>query len=415
MTPLPPVILLGIDTPIGLSVVRELGGHGVPVHGIGRSAAAIGAHSRLIAGSSVREPGLLADWLPVLIRRTGAKALFAISEGDLIELAAMPAQIEGCRILTPRMGPLAIVLDKRETLARARGLGLSVPDSWQPRAGEDFGARAAALTYPVVVKWPDPMAVAVMLERQGLDLVKAEFARDAAALLGLLGRYDSLGVWPIVQGYCPGHGLGQMIHMEAGRATLCFQHRRLHEWPPEGGVSTLCMAEPIGHHQAQMAQSEALLAEIGWDGPAMVEYRHDPAMGRYWLMEINGRFWGSLPLARACGAHFAWESYRRQILGEHDEAGPYRASLRARYMIPETRRLIRLLVQRGKIADPFFRPRPLADLAAWLLGFVDPRMRYYVFSPSDPGPFLADMGSALRKLLPRGRRSSAPERRPRSA
>ena len=407
MSRLPPALLLGIDTPIGLSVVRELGSHGVPVHGIGRSRAAIGAHSRFIAGSSVREAGPLAEWLPTLIRRTGAKALFAISEGDLIALAAMPEEIGGCRILTPRAGPLAIVLDKRETLARARGLGIDVPIGWQPGDGEDFSARAAALSYPVVVKWPDPMAVAAMLERRGLALVKAEFARDPAALLAILDRYAPLGRWPIVQGYCPGHGLGQMIHMAAGRATLCFQHRRLHEWPPEGGVSTLCAAEPIDRHQAQMAKSEALLGDIGWEGPAMVEYRHDPATGRYWLMEINGRFWGSLPLARACGAHFAWEAYRRQILGEHDEPGPYRSTLRARYMIPETRRLIRLLFGRGEIADPFFRPRPLRDLAVWLLGFVDPRTRYYVFSPSDPGPFVADLRSTLRKALSRERRPSA--------
>ncbi|WP_157216968.1 carboxylate--amine ligase [Flavisphingomonas formosensis] len=415
MKTLPPAILLGIDTPIGLSVVRELGGHGVPVHGIGRSAAAIGAHSRFVADSSVRVPGPLADWLPALIRRTGAKALFAISEGDLIELAAMPEEIEGCRILTPRTPQLAIVLDKRETLRRARALGLSVPESWQPRTGEDFTREAAARPYPVVVKWPDPMAVAALLEQRGLELVKAEFARDADALLAILARYASLGVWPIVQGYCPGRGLGQMIHMEAGRATLCFQHVRLHEWPPEGGVSTLCAAEPIERHQAQMALSEALLAGIGWEGPAMVEYRHDPVTGRYWLMEINGRFWGSLPLARACGAHFAWESYRRRILGEHHEAGPYRASLRARYMIPETRRLIRLLFQRGRIADPFFEPRPIGDLFAWLSGFLDPRMRYYVFSAADPGPFLADMRAAFRKLLPRGKRVSGAGPHPRSA
>ena len=204
MSALPPVLLLGIDTPIGLSVVRELGRHGVPVHGIGRSDAAIGAHSRWIAGASVRQRGPLGDWLPALIRQTDAKALFAISEGDLIELSTLEPLIEGCRILTPRAEPLALVLDKSATLARAHALGIDTPESWQPHVDEDFAARAAGLAYPVVVKWPDPMAVMAVLASQGLDFVKAEFASDATALLAILDRYRPLGTWPIVQGYCPG-------------------------------------------------------------------------------------------------------------------------------------------------------------------------------------------------------------------
>src|SRR3546814_4665760 len=61
-----------------------------------------------------------------------------------------------------------------------------------------------------------------------------------------------------------GVGLGQMLHMEGARATLRFQHRRLHEWPPEGGVSTLCRAEPMDRHATQMALSEKLLRALDW-------------------------------------------------------------------------------------------------------------------------------------------------------
>ncbi|MBV8522804.1 MAG: hypothetical protein JOY71_11905, partial [Acetobacteraceae bacterium] len=43
---LPPVILLGIDTPIGLTVLRELGERGVAVHGMARNSRGIGLYSR---------------------------------------------------------------------------------------------------------------------------------------------------------------------------------------------------------------------------------------------------------------------------------------------------------------------------------------------------------------------------------
>lgn len=395
-----PALVLGIDSPIGLTVVRELGGHGVSVHGIGRPGA-IGAASRHCAAFTPRPQGPLADWLPGLIARTRAGALMAMGEADLLALAALPETIGGCRLLTPRAEPLAIVLDKSETLARAAALGIDTPRGWQPRAAEDFAARAAALAYPVVAKWADPADVLPALARQGIAFVKAEFLRTPGEVAALLTRYAPLGRWPLIQGYCPGHGLGQMLHMADGEATLAFQHRRLHEWPPEGGVSTWCAAEPLDRHRAQMERSIALLRAIGWEGPAMVEYRHDPATGRYWLMEVNGRFWGSLPLARHCGAEFAWEHHRRAILGERTTAAAPRDNLRARYMIPETRRLARILWRRSAITDPAFVARPWRDLASYVTSFADPRTRYYVLDMDDPGPSLADLRRVLRKALRR--------------
>jgi predicted ATP-grasp superfamily ATP-dependent carboligase len=401
MTVHPPAIVLGIDTAIGVTVVRELGAHGVPVHGIGRAASAVGRASRYCLGFSVRPAGPLSEWLPDIIMKTGAKALLAISEGDLMSLAQLPPVINGCTILTPRAEPLAIVLDKRETLARAAVLGIDVPISWQPIAGEDMALRARTLAYPAIAKWADPPAMTDRLAALGLPLIKAEYFHTAEALIALIKRYAPLGVWPLIQSYCPGVGLGQMIHMAGGKAVLRFQHRRLHEMPPEGGVSTLCESEPLSRHSAQMAKSEALLANIGWEGPAMVEYRYDAEAGRYWLMEINGRFWGSMPLASYSGAEFAWECYRRAILGQTDTVQPDIKPRRARYMIPETKRLIQLLFKRGVIADPLFTPTPLVDFTHYLSGFFDPKMRYYLFRWSDPGPFFSDIKTVLTKVLRR--------------
>lgn len=397
----PQAILLGIDTPIGVTVLRELGQHGVPVHGIGRGADAIGRASRYCTGFSVRPDGALVDWLPGLISQTSAKALLAISEGDLVALAQLPPVINGCTIITPRAEPLAIVLDKSATLARATALGIDTPISWQPVRSEDMALRARTLTYPVIAKWADPPAMAERLRLLGLPLIKAEYLHTPDALIALINRYEPLGAWPLIQSYCPGFGLGQMIYLAGGQAVLRFQHRRLHEMPPEGGVSTLCESEPLSCHATQMAKSEALLASIGWEGPAMVEYRHDPETGRNWLMEINGRFWGSMPLASHSGAEFAWESYRRAILGQADTNQPQIKPRRARYMIPETKRLIQLLRKRPAIVDPLFRPTPFADLRRYLTGFFDPKMRYYLFRWRDPGPFFSDIKTVMMKALRR--------------
>jgi predicted ATP-grasp superfamily ATP-dependent carboligase len=391
-------LVLGSDTPIGLAIIRELGAHGIEVHAIGRAGRSIGGASRFSTKEYVRPDGPVSKWLPDMIGQSGARALFAISETDLIELAALPEKIGQCRILTPREKPLRLVLDKSATLALGHSVGIDVPAHWQPMASEDFAAHAQNLEYPVVLKWADPPAVVSLLTEHEFEFLKAEFACDGITLAAALQRYDGLRRWPLVQNYCAGVGIGQMVYMADGKAIMRFQHERLHEWPPEGGVSTLCQTIPLSEHTAQMEKSEALLQAIGWEGPAMVEYRYDAATGRYWLMEVNGRFWGSLPLASVSGAEFAWEQYRRVILRQTDIARKPRNFLRARYMIPETRRLIRVLFQRRRITDPVFRPRPWRDLVDYLKGFFSVQTGYYVFRMDDPAPFFRDLRNIIIKL-----------------
>jgi predicted ATP-grasp superfamily ATP-dependent carboligase len=396
MSALPSIIVLGVDTPIGLSVMRELGAKGVPVHAIGRTATALGSASRYCTSFFVRpNSSPLAQWLPDHIRSTGAKALMAISEGDLLDLAAMPEDIEGCRILTPRAAPLALALDKRLTLALAETIGILIPKSWQPLAGGDWTAEKASLTFPLIAKWADPPAVLSLLEEHGIAFEKAERIDRPDQLEALLTRYQPIGVWPLIQSFCPGKGLGQMLSMADGRATLRFQHLRLHEWPPEGGVSTLCEAIDPALYAEQMAKSEALLAAMGWEGPAMVEYRHDPVTGRFVLMEVNGRFWGSLPLARHAGASFAWAHYAH-IFGLPFESPSIRTGTKARFLIPETWRLIRIL----KTDEAEGR---VSALATWIGAVFDPKLRHYVYDADDPGPFWRDMRNAIGSIVRRGK------------
>ncbi|MGV7120276.1 carboxylate--amine ligase [Sphingopyxis sp. 550A] len=395
---LPPAIVLGVDSSIGLTVVRELGAHGVPVIAAGRSRWSIGGHSRYARQHILRPRGVpLADWLPEVVAASGAGAVIPISEADLLELADMPPAIGGCRIASPRHEQLDLVLDKLNTLARARETGIEVPDTWQPLAGQDFEAKAADIAYPVILKWSDPPAMWERLEAAGIDFEKAERADGAEALVAILRRYDPLGVYPLVQSWCQGYGFGQMLMMEGGRATLRFQHERLREYPASGGISTLCRSVPLSDHRAQMEKSEALLRAIGWEGPAMVEYRHDAASGRYWLMEVNGRLWGSLPLASQSGAHFAFALYRRLVDGVAGQLASGYRDHRARYVLPDTKRLVDQLRAKDLSAG-----EKLREMATYAADFFRFDTGYYVAKFSDPVPTLADLAGIIARLLGSG-------------
>jgi predicted ATP-grasp superfamily ATP-dependent carboligase len=397
------VIVLGVDTPIGVAILRDLGRHGHYTVGVGRSKSSIGFASRFCHRNIIRAKPeqQLIDQLQALAEEFPGAALIAISEHDHLLLNRHRNRLEQClRVLTPAQEMLDQVLDKARSLELAQQAGIRIPDTFTPRSQEEVEQRAEGLTYPRVIKWADPNKVVRELEQAGLTLHKCQYAHNAQDLIEKLRPYASISEFPLVQEYCPGQGIGQMFLVRDGEVILRFQHQRIHEWPPEGGVSSLCKSLPVDAHQACLERSTALLGALRWNGVAMVEYRHDPASNSYYFMEINGRFWGSLPLAMAAGVPFAAALVGSEPGGPTSVSQPDYTPRHCRFMIPELRRLARLMFQPDAIQDPFFRYSKAQELADFIRYFFYPGMRYYIFDIRDPGPFLADLKNILTKLLP---------------
>lgn len=106
----------------------------------------------------------------------------------------------------------------------------------------------------------------------------------------------------LLQQKIDGPGIGIFAFFSKGKMNAVFSHKRLREKPPSGGVSVLRESIPV---QALASEfSEKLLKHLDWDGVAMVEFKLDKCDGIPKLMEINGRFWGSLQLAIDAGVDF---------------------------------------------------------------------------------------------------------------
>lgn len=394
-----PALVLGVETQIGLALVRELGRAGVRVIAMSHEAHAIGLASRHVWRRELvpapRSDAVI-DSINRLARELGPLSLLAVSEVNLQWLNGARARLHpDVHPAVPSADALAAVLDKSRTLAAARAVGIDVPVTVEPRSMAEVEVLATALSYPVVLKWKDVNAIALRLGQAGLEVVKAEYVRSAAALLDACRRYEPVGAWPLIQEYCAGHGLGQFFFIHEGRVVRRFQHRRVAEWPPEGGFSSVCDALPLTEHVALFERSAALLAALGWQGVAMVEYRHDLASGRSRLMEINGRFWGSLPLAVACGAGFALLSHHAALGEALPQLPEPRSDLRCRMLATEVKRLRRLWLHRGQILDPLFEPKPLADTLRFVADFLRPSVRYFVWDLDDPKPTWRDLRNSL--------------------
>ena len=90
-------------------------------------------------------------------------------------------------------------------------------------------------------------------------------------------------------------------------------HKRLREYPVHEEPSTSRVS--IEHPEPAEIGIE-LLKHLGWQGAAMVEFKMDEENGDIMLIEVNGRFWGSLPLAIKAGVDFPYLLYKLK-LGEN--------------------------------------------------------------------------------------------------
>jgi protein-tyrosine-phosphatase len=170
-----------------------------------------------------------------------------------------------------------------------------------------------------------------------------------------------------------------------------FQHRRLKEFPVSGGGSVTSVSEPLDPLLA--GQAVALLRELKWEGVAMVEFKCDRAQSRSVLMEVNGRYWGSLPLAIGAGIDFPF--YEWQLAHGQQPVIPasYRAGLRFRWLGGDIRRLGSLYnLPKG---DGFPFPSKTGESLRFLKDFAYP-VCPAIWSWTDPMPALEDWKGALR-------------------
>jgi protein-tyrosine-phosphatase/predicted ATP-grasp superfamily ATP-dependent carboligase len=237
------------------------------------------------------EPDYFRESLLLLSHRHSISWIIPISDPALTALLPLYDELTSLGILLncPPPSVTRQVLDKNQTLALALECGLPVPREYSllntDPASTDF-------TFPLVAKPLSKRAA-----RQ--EIVRYFYSRKE--LLDALAADPPLAE-SLFQEYCPGTGVGIELLLHNGDPIAAFQHRRIKEFPYTGGVSVVAESEPVDPHLLDL--SLRLLRRLNWEGVAMVEFRHDPATRRAALMEVNGRYWGSLPLSLAAGLDF---------------------------------------------------------------------------------------------------------------
>ena len=366
-----------------LAVVRSLGraGHRVFV---------CSTRSRPLAGASryaknafpvpdpLGRPAAFADEVGRLVRCLRADLLLPVADASATALLPRRERFLPAVIPYPAWESYARISDKACALGAAAAVGIAVPASTVLTAPTD-ATPPTGLRFPLVIKPTRATAGAVA----GRSRLPARYAWDAAELAAHLGATPAEAYPLLLQERIVGPGLGVFLLIWNGALVAAFGHRRLREKPPSGGASVLCQSEALDPDL--LARSRALLDRFDWSGVAMVEYKLHSETGVPYLMEVNGRFWGSLQLAADAGVDFPALLVAAAQGGTAGPPPDYRIGLRSRWWWGSVDHLIaRLRAGNSGAAGPASRARVLLDA----ISLLRPAPSSNVFKVYDPLPFL---------------------------
>jgi protein-tyrosine-phosphatase/predicted ATP-grasp superfamily ATP-dependent carboligase len=402
------VLVLGADSRSGLTVVRSLGRAGIAVDMAWPEAGSLALRSRYVRSLLDIPPYDPADrspeppWLRALI------ALVSERRYDLVipcsDPAIIPLQLHVEELA--RHGRFYILgtraftasFDKGETYRVAASLDIPTAPWVRIDTPEDIASVGGDWPLPLVLKPLSSFDIGG--PASGKRMVRK--LSDRCALAGNVAGMLKDGPL-LVQANFSGTGVGVEVVAWRGRVLCAFQHERVHE-PPHGGGSSYRKSVPL---DPRLEDATRRLAEaLDYTGVMQAEFRVDAVSGRWILVEINGRFWGSLPLAVAAGMDFPLMLYQVLVEGRRELPGAYRTGIHCRSLGLDVAWFFKNL--RVDRSDPTLQTRTLWQVAAEVRHLAMLTERSDMLVLDDPGPGIVELRSlaadAARRVAAVGRR-----------
>jgi predicted ATP-grasp superfamily ATP-dependent carboligase len=308
------------------------------------------------------------------------QVLIPVSDQSLGPVLDARASFSGVAIPFPTPEAYRRISDKGLVLEEAALLGIDVP-AQVVLSGPPTPADLERVGFPAVIK-PARSVVKTPAAQVKLSVRHSARREQLDASLALLP--DS--AYPIlIQQRVVGPGLGVFLLMSDGFPVAAFGHRRILEKPPSGGVS-VC-SESVAVDPDLLRRSVELLRKFQWEGVAMVEYKLNSLTGRPCLMEVNGRFWGSLQLAIDAGVDFPRLLVELALGHQVTPVTSWPAGVRCRWRLGEVDHLLARLRRGPKaLSLPPDAPNFGSALAHAVTPALGPRARAEVCRLDDPMP-----------------------------
>lgn len=324
------VLVLGDDTQSFLAVVRSLGRHGIRVH-----AAPFNFRSPALASRYIdrihripRYVGSGEAWCEAvveLLERERFDFVVPVDDRNVLCFQRFRGRLEGLsRIAIPSDEAIEVFYDKHRTRELAQRCGVPVPAGRLLRDDDSARTISSEFSLPVVIKPRRSYTLASLHDRGKVAVVDSE--ENLKRVLERIARRGD----HVVECFFNGRGVGVSVLVLGGTIVYGFEHHRLVEGP--GGGSTLRVSASLD--AALLAACQRMLAALSYTGVAMFEFRQDFAGGASVLLEVNARFWGSLPLPLSIGVDFPHDLLR-VLSGEFVAPRTYRPKIYARNLIAD--------------------------------------------------------------------------------
>lgn len=181
----------------------------------------------------------------------------------------------------------------------AEEIGVPVPKIYHPKNIQVLEELSQSFQYPIVLKLPKSNASKGVYYAHTAKELKLFYNQHYDPNLR---QEDRL----YIQDYVKGEGYGASYLYDKGRMVTGFVHKRLTEKTYTGGVSTRRVSV---RNDKLLKYGCQILDDMNWHGPAMVEFKYDEEKDQAWFIEINPRYWGSLPLPIAAGLSIPYWHY----------------------------------------------------------------------------------------------------------
>lgn len=382
-----------------LAVVRALGRAGHAPYVVAERLPALAGQSRYAVDvGRTPEPWTrplpFAEALAELTRRWSIDVLIPMTDAAMNAVLPHRDWFLPTEVPAPDHEAFRRVSDRSELLAVAEGLGVAVPRQRVVADPTEIDAAVAdPPPFPLAVKPADAIRPAVATR----PCPRVLYCADPEELRAALEAFPPEGYPVLVQQLVQGPGVGVFLLLWDGDVVASFAHRRIRERPPSGGASVLRESVPLPPDL--LAQARRLLDRFAWRGVAMVEFKVDDATGTPVLMEVNGRFWGSLQLAVDAGVDFPSLLVALAQGASPTPVHEYRCGVRTRWEWGEVDHLVALLRGGSPFAVPNGESRA-RTVAGALRGWLSPA-RCEILRLSDLRPFVLETAEWIAGVLDR--------------
>lgn len=319
------VFILGHDTRSFLTVIRSLGRKGLVVHVGISTKGSVALSSKYISKIHLLPSSPKEEWkaeVLKIMKQEKFDLVIPTNDGQNLLFQQFRDELEPYgRIYLLNDEVFKITYNKMETYNLCERCGVNYPKSKLLKQGDNVPSLLEPYKFPLILK---PRSSVYLSDIHNKNRVKKIYDKEQfeTSLKIMLQKGDV-----VIQDYFDGIGVGIEVLAANGIILTVFQHIRVHE-PLNGGGSSYRKSMPVD--KDLLDASKKLIRALKYTGVAMLEFRVNPKQANWTLIEINGRFWGSLPLAVAAGVDFPYYLYQMLVDGKQDFPADYRYNIYCR-------------------------------------------------------------------------------------